>query len=89
MTFDGLTVSQKITRGFQLCVARKPRRQELQRLEHFLETQRIVFQEDPQAAHTLVSTATFLPTANLNVTDLAAWTILSNLLLNLDETITK
>jgi len=79
------TDADRITYAFRLCAARTPRPDEQQELLTFLDKQRTRFSEgwsDPK------NLATDLP-AGATPTQLAAWTALSRVLLNLDETITK
>ncbi len=47
------------------------------------------FKQDPAAAKKLASGEIGAPPKNVNVEKLAAWTVVANVLLNLDETITK
>ena len=75
----------RINYAFQLCVARKPSADEQQELLAFLDKQRARFAEgwvDPQKL------AEKVPQGS-NPTQVAAWTAVSRVLLNLDETITK
>ena len=47
------------------------------------------YQKDPAAAKTAIHNGESAPPANLSEPELAAWTLVANLLLNLDETVTK
>jgi hypothetical protein len=67
----------RIVYAFRLCTARQPKPAELDRLLQGLERERSYFSQHPAES------------ARLGDTNLAAWTMLSNVLLNLDETITK
>ncbi len=66
--------------GFRLCVARAPGAQELDRLLTAFEKERAFFEQRRDDAKRL---------AGSDDPELAAWTMLSNVLLNLDETLTK
>ncbi|TAH34360.1 MAG: DUF1553 domain-containing protein [Planctomycetota bacterium] len=72
--------AERAAYGFRLCVARAPQPEEVRILLELLGAQRRRYQADPQAAAALVAGAD---------PDLAAWTVVANVLLNLDETITK
>ena len=73
--------------GFRRCVARSPKRHELRRLVELYEQQLKNFSAAPEkAAAVLKGTA---PPASVEARELAAWTVVANVLLNLDETITK
>ena len=47
------------------------------------------FQQDPQAATKLISVGESPRPSGVDASELAAWTAVGNVLLNLDETITK
>jgi hypothetical protein len=82
------TIDSRIEFGFRLCVARTPTAEEKQRLAVFFEHQRQSFRSDRQAAEALThGNASDRP--SLEAAELAAWTMVANVLLNLDETITK
>ncbi|MBI1940526.1 MAG: DUF1553 domain-containing protein [Acidobacteria bacterium] len=82
----GLEASGRAAFGFRLCVARRPTAGEVGRIVAFYEQQLARFRQDADAARKVVgeeqSQASDAP-------ELAAWTIVSNALLNLDETVTK
>jgi cytochrome c553/mono/diheme cytochrome c family protein len=82
---QGGTDTDRLTYGFQLCLTRKPTPDEQQELLAFLERQRTRFAEGWLEPKKL---AEDVP-AGSNPTQVAAWTAVSRLLLNLDETITK
>jgi hypothetical protein len=75
--------------AFRLCTGRTPEPRELRILIRVLDEQRQNYRQDPQAALALVSVGESPRPAELDVAELAAWTAVSNLLLNLDETITR
>jgi mono/diheme cytochrome c family protein len=76
--------AQQITYAFELCVARKPNKTEEQRLEQLLSGQLASYEQSPEDARAIVKTA-----GDTDVKQLAAWTTVSRVLLNLDETITR
>ena len=73
--------------AFELCLARKPGEREKQRLNQLLEQQLAGFEASPESARRFLARAPATPEAELN--RLAAWTSVSRVLLNLDETITR
>ncbi len=84
-----------MTWGFRLVTARTPDEHELSVLQHVLEDHLAEFNANPDAATRLIdSTTTRLQPDHLerdksHDAELAAWTMIANLLLNLDETVTK
>lgn len=89
MQEGGETVDQKVTFAFRLCVARPPTGEELGVLHRVHASQLAKYQADAAAAKLLVSNGTAPRPENLPVAELAAWTAVGNLLLNLDETMTR
>jgi hypothetical protein len=68
--------------GLRLCVARQPKAAELERLTKLYQQQFDYFKTHAGEAERVVKGKT-------NAAELAAWTMVANVLLNLDETITK
>ena len=54
-----------------------------------LNEQRVAFRADPAAAAALVAVGASAPPAELAVDELGAWTMVANLILNLDAVLTK
>jgi hypothetical protein len=78
--------------GFRLCVARAPSERELALLLGLLAGERERFAREGDAAQRFVAAsrpAAGGDPAEVAPAELAAWTVLANALLNLDETITK
>jgi hypothetical protein len=75
----------RVEHGFRLCVARKPTPAETDRLLSWWNTERQSYEKRPAEAAQL---AAHRPDAATDA-EFAAWTVLSNVLLNLDETLTK
>jgi hypothetical protein len=67
--------------AFRLCVARLPKPAELERLQKFFEQQRDRFSKEPEASK--------LVNNGEADAELSAWVMVANVLLNLDETLTK
>ena len=82
------TVDARITLGFRLVTSRAPTVQELARLRTFHAQARARYAAAPaEALEALGLKPGATPTADQ--LDLAAWTMVGNVLLNLDETVTK
>ena len=76
----------RTTRGFRLVLARRPAATELERLVAFYNQQLARFQRDEKAARDVLQAGKTPPP---DAAELAAWTMVANVLLNLDETVTK
>jgi hypothetical protein len=85
----GPDTNARLCFAFKLCTARTPDPRELQILRRIFERQRAKFKQNAAAAKKLVSAGESPRPAELDVRELAAWTAVGNVLLNLDETITK
>ena len=70
-------------------MGRRPTDQETIIVWSALEKHLARYQKDPAAAKAAVHEGESTPPAKLSEPDLAAWTLVANLLLNLDETVTK
>ncbi len=81
-----LTVREKVEYGFRLTVARQPTPTEVDHLEQVYLRESARFGADKKSAQQLLGA--FLQ-PNIEPNDLAAWLIIANILLNLDESITK
>src|SRR5262249_18649517 len=81
----GSSPTERATYGFRLCVSRHPTRKELDQLLAFYNGELTRFQGDSAVACQITGTKE----ANAEAPELAAWTMVSNLLLSLDETLTK
>ncbi|MGV3772882.1 MAG: DUF1553 domain-containing protein [Verrucomicrobiales bacterium] len=75
--------------GFALCTGRHPDERELSLLKKHLDDQYRYFEDNTVAAVEVASLDPKNPVPNLNLHRLAAWTMVSRVLLNLDETIVK
>jgi len=75
--------------AFRLCLARQPTSSERQRLVSLYEQQLKGFEREPAAADQLLQQGAAEHVKTLDPLKLAAWMIVGNVLLNLDETITK
>ena len=89
MKNGGDDVARRLTYAFRLTLARPPRKNELETLERIYQQQLQNFRQDKAAAEALLSVGESPRPTGLDVSELAAWTAIGNILLNLDETITK
>ena len=85
----GADPNQQVDYAFRLCMARPPTKLERQRLVKLYEQQLKSFANDSHAAEELVNQGAAARPAHLDVRKLAAWMMVANVLLNLDETLTK
>jgi hypothetical protein len=75
--------------GFRAVLARAPRSDESDRLVALYQQQLDHFRKDGVAAETLAATGSSDAVPSSNTAELAAWTVVANVLLNLDETLTR
>jgi len=85
LTTGGKTPESRIDYGFRSIMVRKPAVQEMRRLEQLLTREEATFSSDQDAAAKLLAAKPASP----NLTDDAAYTVVAQVLLNLDEAITK
>jgi hypothetical protein len=85
----GATQEGRLTLAFRLATARAPRPAELKVLRAGLDEHRAHYRADRRAALKLVSAGESHRDGRLDIAELAAYTAVASLILNLDETITK
>jgi len=78
-----------ITLAFRRAVAREPSDSETQSLLRLLSAERLRFQQDRAAVEALLSVGECPVPSEVNRSELAAWTVLANVLLNLDEALSR
>ncbi|MCR9118122.1 MAG: DUF1553 domain-containing protein [bacterium] len=83
----GETATEKSRWAFERVVARPPNDRELSRVVELWETVRTEYASDPAAAKQLAEDPIGPAPPKTDLADLAAWTIVANVLLNLDEVI--
>lgn len=81
--------AQRITWAFQQALQRQPTAEEMKTLSSLFDKQLADYQKDPAAAEALLKTGAAPVAASLNKPELAAWTHVARVLLNLHETITR
>ena len=85
----GETPDARLTFAFRIATSRAPTPDERTLLTQALAQMKAHYEQDPAAANKLIATGDSPRAPRLNPTDLAAHTALMNLILNLDETMTK
>lgn len=85
----GATAGDRAGYAFRLCLARPAETTERDRLVTLFEKTRSRFEKDPDAARKLATDPLGPAPAGMDVAELAAWTVVGNVLLNLDETLMK
>ncbi len=86
--WDG-TIAQRAARLFRHCTAREPHPAELERLTQLHETIRTRAAASPESAKLLASDPLGPVPEGMDSVDLAAWTVVGNVILNLDEMLMK
>lgn len=81
-------VRPRLTFGLRLCVARRPQAAELARLATLYQQQLDYFNAHADEAARVVKNQ-IKPATPCSTPEMAAWTMVANVLLNLDETMTK
>ncbi len=85
----GASDATRITWMFRSVLARKPEPAEEKIFREELASQRGLYQKHPDAAMRAIRTGESRPKGVSSLSETAAWTMLANLILNLDETITR
>jgi hypothetical protein len=75
--------------AFRLATGRKPDAKETAELVAAYKGQLAAFERDPEGAKKLIVVGESKPDPKLDPTELAAWTMIANLILNLDEVLNK
>jgi hypothetical protein len=79
----------RVTLAFRLVLARPPQPAERDVLLSGLQEHLAAYRKDKSAARKLIATGASRPDAGLDVAELAAYTAVASLILNLDEAVTK
>jgi hypothetical protein len=78
--------SERVEQAFRFSLGRKPTQEERQRVLALLNKESVALEKSPEEAAAMVRPK---PDSKADVVQLAAWTTVSRVLLNLDETITR
>jgi hypothetical protein len=89
LTEGGDSNESRITFAMRTAMARKPTTDEMRTLVELIDKRRARYRSDPAAAKGLVSHGKSPRKVGIDDIELAAWTSLASVLLNLDETITR
>jgi hypothetical protein len=85
----GPSVGTRLTYGFRLCLVRPPRDAEMARLVSLYQQAREQYQQYPKEAQQIATEPLGPLPAGMDAAELAAWTVVANVLLNLDEVFAK
>lgn len=85
----GESLDNKVTYGFRLALARLPYDLELERLKKLYETVLADYQADMESAKQISTMPLGDLPEGMDPAEAAAWTVVGNVLLNLDETLAK
>jgi len=85
----GRDPAARINFAFRLATARRPKAKERQVLRDLAERETAEYRRNPEAASNLLHVGESRFDARLDPGELAAWTTVASVILNLDETITK
>lgn len=85
----GATNASKMTYAFRLVLTRPPTKTELKCLVELFEKAREKYQKDSTTAAAMATKPLGALPMGMNAVDAAAWTVVANVLLNLDETLAK
>jgi hypothetical protein len=89
MMLTAVRPEDRLVFGFRLVTARPPRKTELSVLRENLDRQLARYRADVEAAKQAVTFGESKPDASLDAAELAAYTMVANVLLNLDEALNK
>jgi hypothetical protein len=85
----GATVKERAVTAFRRCLARPPSEAELRSLVALFEEARKRYAADAKKALAMATEPLGAAPAGADVADLAAWTVVGNVLINLDEMFMK
>jgi hypothetical protein len=85
----GKTTADRLTYAYRTVLARKPDPQELAILTEALSTQEQLFKKDPAQAAKVLRVGESEPKKLADDVTMASWTMICNLILNLDETVNR
>jgi cytochrome c553 len=83
MKEGGSTIAERVEYGFRLTTGRPPSQSESERVTAFYQQQKDEFSKSPESAYKVIGNQA------ANAPDIAAWTMVANVLMNSDEAITK
>ena len=85
----GNTSEERIKFAYLLATGKPVSAEDLTLMQNTFQDMQSYYQDDPKAATELIAVGESKPDPKLNPQELAAWTMIANLILNLDEVLTK
>jgi hypothetical protein len=85
----GKTTAERATFAFRQCLVRSPQEGELNRLTKLYDEVRVALAKDERKANQLATMPIGPVPPGMDAADVAAWTVVGNVILNLDETLMK
>jgi hypothetical protein len=85
----GSTAADRVRFAFRVCASRLPQPVEEERIARLFEEARADFLANPDAARKMATDPLGDPPQRADLSELAAWTVVGNVLLNLDEMLMK
>jgi len=89
MNEGGATTEERLAFVFKLATARLPREKEVAILKRVFDAQKERFAKDKMGAEKLLKVGESPRDEKLDAIELAAWTMVANAILNLDEVLTR
>lgn len=89
MNVAGATPTDKVRQGYLICLSRPPNPAELEKTLALYEKARARFAADPGKARSVAVAPMAKAPEGAALAEMAAWTLVGNVLLNLDETLMK
>ena len=85
----GSNTEDRVRYALRLCLCRPPHEEQVAALVSLFETERSHFQKDPKAAEQMATDPLGPLPEGMQPADMAAWTVVANVLLNLDGVLVK
>ncbi len=85
----GATAAERARFGLRLCLCRPPQSEQVAQLVELFQSERARYAKDAKAATALATEPLGPLPAGMNADELAAWTVVANVLLNMDGVLTK
>jgi mono/diheme cytochrome c family protein len=87
---DAMSVEDRVRYGIRMCLAREAKKAEVDELAKVFASELELFSKDAATVKELMNSSNrWKPAKGVNQAELAAWFTVANILLNLDETVTK
>ena len=85
----GTSLESRAAFAFRVCLTRSPTHEEADRLARLYQNTLVQYEQSPKLAEAMATKPLGPAPKEANLRELAAWTVVSNVLLNLDETLAK